>query len=256
MRIVRYADGHIHWGVLEDNGDIRPFRGSPFEAIEYGGPATHRDRVRLLAPAEPRAVYCLGLNYRKHAEEANLPIPEIPLVFMKPPGAIVGPDSPVVYPHEGQNVQYEGEVAAVIGRTARRIKETNALDYVLGYTCGNDVSERVIQRREMKQGALTMGKGFDTFCPIGPVIATGLDATNIDVTTRVNGTVRQSANTSDLIFSVAQLIAELSAIMTLFPGDVIMTGTPSGVGTIGPGDTVEVEVAGVGILRNQLVREP
>jgi 2-keto-4-pentenoate hydratase/2-oxohepta-3-ene-1,7-dioic acid hydratase in catechol pathway len=255
MRIVRYADGAVRWGVLEEDGAICPLRGTPFEPIVKGGPATHLDKVRLLTPVEPRAVYCIGLNYLKHAHEAKLPVPEVPLVFMKPPGAVIGPETPIVYPREGQTVHYEGEVAVVIGRTARRVSEGEALQHVLGYTCGNDVSERVIQRREMKQGALTMGKGFDTFCPIGPAIATNLDPRNIGVVTRVNGAVKQSSNTSDLIFTVAQLVSQLSAAMTLFPGDVIMSGTPEGVGPLLPGDTVEVEVSGVGVLRNGVVAE-
>ena len=152
-------------------------------------------------------------------------------------------------------MEYEAELAAVIGKPARHIPEESALEYVLGYTCGNDVSERVVQFAEMKMGALLVGKGFDTFCPLGPVIATGLDPTNRDVMARLNGELRQNGNTSDLLFSVAKLVSYISESMLLLPGDVIMTGTPSGVGPIAPGDVVEIEISGVGVLRNPVVAE-
>ena len=146
-------------------------------------------------------------------------------------------------------------MAVIIGKQTRRVSETEALDYVLGYTCGNDISERVIQFAEMEMGCMLLGKGFDTFCPLGPVIATGLDPTNLDIKTRLNGEVKQDSNTADLLFSVAHLVSYISAVMTLLPGDVIMTGTPSGVGPIAPGDTVELEISGVGVLRNPVVAE-
>ena len=177
------------------------------------------------------------------------------MLFMKPATAIIAQGEPIVYPAHGKVVHHEAELTAVIGRETRRVSEEAALDYVLGYTCGNDVSERVIQAAEMQMGAMLVGKGIDTFCPLGPVIATGLDPTDIDVRARVNGETKQSSNTSDLLFSVAHLVSYISESVTLLPGDVILTGTPEGVGPIGPGDTVEIELSGVGVLSNPVVAE-
>lgn len=255
MKIVRYADGNLRYGVLEPDGSILPLQSSPYESLKTSGPATHLDKVRLLAPIEARSLIGVGLNYVKHAQEANSPLPLTPMLFMKPLDAVVGPNAPIVYPRQGQNVHYEGELAAVIGKTARRVSEQDALSYVLGYTCGNDVSERAIQFSEMKQGCLLVGKGFDTFNPIGPCIAIDVDPTNLELETRVNSEIKQKTNTSDMVFSVAKLIAYLSEAMTLRPGDVIMTGTPSGVGQVKPGDVIEVEISGIGILSNSVIAE-
>ena len=175
---------------------------------------------------------------------------------MKPSTAVIGPEDPIVYPRQAQNLQHECELAVVMGQTTpRRVNAAQALDYVLGYTCGNDISERVIQRAEMDMGCLLIGKGFDTFCPLGPYIATGLDPTNLDIFTRVNGVEKQNSNTSDLLFPVARLISYISEALTLLPGDVILTGTPSGVSSVVPGDVIEIEVAGIGVLRNPVVAE-
>ena len=255
MRIVRYADGVIRYGILADDGEIRPLAGSPFEPIETFGPATHVERVRLLAPVSPRNVYGAGLNYVQHAREVNLPLPATPMLFMKPTSSIVGPGAPIVYPREAKTVHFEAEVAVVIGRTARRVSEADAPRCILGYTCGNDVSERVIQKAEMAQGCLVVGKGFDSFNPLGPAIETDLDPENIVILGRVNGVERQRSNTSDLVYSIAKLVSYLSQAATLLPGDVIMTGTPSGVGPVVPGDVVEIEIPQVGVLRNAVVAE-
>jgi 2-keto-4-pentenoate hydratase/2-oxohepta-3-ene-1,7-dioic acid hydratase in catechol pathway len=179
------------------------------------------------------------------------------MLFMKPSTAAIGPGESIVYPAEEGNleVHFEAELVAVIGRIARRVGSSEALDYVLGYTCGNDVSERVIQRAEMKEGCLLMGKGYDTFCPLGPAVVTGLDPTGLLLLARVNGRERQRTNTSDLIYSVAEIVSYMSRAMTLLPGDVILTGTPSGVGPIYPGDNVEIEVPQVGVLANPVVAE-
>jgi 2-keto-4-pentenoate hydratase/2-oxohepta-3-ene-1,7-dioic acid hydratase in catechol pathway len=255
MKIIRYADGNLRYGLIEPDGTILPLQSSPYESLKTSRPATHLDKVRLLAPIEARSLYGVGLNYVRHAREANAPLPSMPMLFMKPLDTVIGPGAPIVYPRQGQTVDYEGELAVVIGKTARRVKEEDALSCVLGYTCGNDVSERAIQSAEMKQRCLLVGKGFDSFNPIGPVIATDLDPANLDLETRVNGEVRQKTNTSDVVFSVAKLIAYLSEAMTLRPGDVIMTGTPSGVGAVKPGDVIEVEISGIGILSNPVIAE-
>lgn len=255
MRIVRYDDGNIRYGLMEEDGRLLPLASSPFESLARAGAATHIEQVRLLAPIAPASIFAAGLNYVEHAREVNLPLPETPMFFMKPPSAVVGPGDSIVYPRQGQKVHYEGELAVVIGKKARHLSEQDALSCVLGYTISNDVSERVIQFAEMKQGALLIGKGFDTFCPLGPCIATDLDPDNLDLETRINGEIKQQTNTSDMLFSVAKLISYLSAAITLRPGDVIMTGTPFGVGPMKPGDTVEIEISGIGILRNRVVAE-
>lgn len=256
MKILRYDEhGAIHYGRLEEDGTIRQLMGSPFDSLDVSGTITHLDRVRVLAPVAAPRLIGVGLNYAAHAREGGKEPPPVPILFMLPSTAVIGPDEAIVYPRQGKNVHYEGELAVVMGKKARRVAEANALDYVLGYTCGNDVSERVIQAAEMQRGCLLIGKGFDTFNPLGPCIATGLDSTNLDLTTRVNGTVKQHSKTSDLLFPVPRLIAYLSEAITLLPGDVIMTGTPSGVGPIIPGDVVEVEISEIGILRNPVVAE-
>ena len=256
MKIVRYAaDGDARYGVLEEDGSVLELAGSPFGDHHVGSKVGELSEVRVLTPVEPSKTIGVGLNYRSHIQEMGHATPEFPMLFMKPPTAVVGPGEPIVYPRGGERVEYEAELAAVIGKPARHIPEDSALEYVLGYTCGNDVSERVVQFAEMKMGAILVGKGFDTFCPLGPVIATGLDPANLDVMARLNGELRQNANTSDLLFSVAKIVSYISESMLLLPGDVIMTGTPSGVGPIAPGDVVEIEISGVGVLRNPVVAE-
>ena len=255
MKIARYEiGGEAHYGILD--GDVlRRLPGSPFGPLEPTARTDALKDVRLLAPVERPRIFGVGLNYVLHIEESGAKTPEIPLIFMKPSTAVIGPDEAIIYPREGQNVHFEAELAVVIGRAGRRIPAEKALDHVLGYTCANDVSERVIQRSEMDQGALLVGKGFDTFCPLGPVIATDLDPSNLSIGAKVNGVERQASSTSDLLFSVPQLIAYLSMAMTLLPGDVIITGTPSGVGPIVPGDVVDIFVEGVDTLSNTVVAE-
>ena len=256
MKILRYeAAGESRYGVLEEDGSIRQLIGSLFEDFKVGAKVAELEDVRVLAPVAPPKVIGVGLNYVSHIEESGMATPDFPMLFVKPSTAVIGHGDSIVYPRKGKEVEYEAEVAVVMGKRARHVSEDRALDYVLGYTCGNDVSERVIQSAEMATGVLLVGKGFDTFCPLGPVIATGLDPTNLDVKARLNGELRQDANTSDLLFSVARLVAYISEAMHLLPGDVIMTGTASGVGPMTPGDTVEIEVEGVGVLRNAVARE-
>ncbi len=255
-KLVRYAvAGKVFYGVMEAGGNIHALAGSPFDSLAITATGHTLDQVRLLAPVEAPRVIGVGLNYVSHIAETKHNTPTLPMLFMKHPSTVIGPDEPIVYPKEGRKVDYEGELAVVVGRRARRVSEDRALEYVLGYACANDVSERVTQLAEMKMGCLLVGKSYDTFCPLGPVIATGLDPTSLDLTTRLNGEVRQRINTSDLLFSAAKLVSYLSQAMVLWPGDVILTGTPSGVGPIQPGDTVEVEISGIGVLRNPVVKE-
>jgi 2-keto-4-pentenoate hydratase/2-oxohepta-3-ene-1,7-dioic acid hydratase in catechol pathway len=255
MKIARYEiAGTRRYGILEDDV-LHALEGGPFEPTRRTGARDRLADVLLLAPVEPARVFGVGLNYVLHIEEAGAKTPEIPLFFMKPETAVIGPGAPIVYPREGQNVHFEAELAVVIGRSGRRIGKTDALAHVLGYTCANDVSERVIQAKEMAQGALVVSKGFDTFCPLGPVIETALDPTALRLGARVNGVDRQASTTADLLFSVADLVSYLSQSITLRPGDVILTGTPSGVGPVVPGDEVEIWVEGVGSLVNPVVAE-
>ena len=256
MKILRYAAGGAKsYGILEEDGTIRQLASCPFDSLEVSGETAKLDDVKVLAPVASPRLIGVGLNYLAHAEEGGKEPPDLPMLFMLPATAILDPEEPIIYPRQGQNVHYEGELTVVIGKEARRVTEADALDCVLGYTCGNDVSERVIQANEMANGCLLIGKGFDTFKPLGPYIATGLDSTNLELTTRLNGEVKQHTSTDDLIFTVAQLIAYISEAVTLLPGDVIMTGTPSGVGPVQPGDVVEIEISGVGVLRNPVVAE-
>jgi 2-keto-4-pentenoate hydratase/2-oxohepta-3-ene-1,7-dioic acid hydratase in catechol pathway len=208
--------------------------------------------VRLLAPCRPTKILAVGLNYRTHAAEAGYDVPSEPLVFSKPPSSVIGPLETIVYPALSQQVDYEGELAVVIGRQARSVSPVKAHDFVLGYTCGNDVTARDLQRRDDQW---TRAKGFDTFCPLGPCIVTGLDTAHLAIRTHVNGEIRQDASTADMVFNVAELIAYVSQVMTLEPGDVILTGTPSGVGPLQPGDVVDVEIEGIGALRNPVVSQ-
>lgn len=256
MKWLRYdaGSGPRH-GRLADTATIETMDGSPFGPLRPTGERVALASVRLLAPVEPRRVFGIGLNYVNHIREVGAKTPSIPLVFMKPDSAVVGHEAPVVYPREGANVQYEAELAVVIGRKARRITADRAREVVFGYTCANDVSERVIQGQEMAMGSLVVGKGFDTFCPLGPWIETGVDPSDLRIRARVNGATRQDSRTSDLLFGVEALVCYLSQAITLEPGDVVLTGTPAGVGPVVPGDTMEIDIEGIGVLRNPVVAE-
>src|SRR5215204_4036286 len=206
--------------------------------------------MRIVEPIAPSKIVCVGRNYREHAAELGNKMPDEPLLFLKAPSAIIGSGEEIVMPGASQQVEHEGELGVVIGRVARNIaSDEDPLSYVLGYTCVNDVTARDLQRKDVQ---FTRGKSFDTFCPVGPWIETDLDPTNVAVTTRLNGEVKQHGNTADMAFDVTFLIRYISAIMTLYPGDLIATGTPAGVSRMKHGDVVEVEVSGIGILRNQV----
>jgi 2-keto-4-pentenoate hydratase/2-oxohepta-3-ene-1,7-dioic acid hydratase in catechol pathway len=194
----------------------------------------------------------LGLNYADHATECGLPLPEQPIVFLKPPTAVIGHLDQIIYPAMSQQVDYEAELAVVIGRRAKSVPSHEARRYVLGYTCSNDVTARDLQQED---GQWTRSKSFDTFSPLGPWIVTDLNPSRLAITCRVNGQVRQAGNTTDMVFNVWDLVSFISQVMTLEPGDVIMTGTPAGVGPISPGDVVEVEIEGIGTLKNEVISE-
>lgn len=251
MRFVRFESaGRAGYGLL-DGESVVPVADRPWEKVVRTGEALPLERVRLLAPCQPTKVVAVGQNYRAHSAEMGLPIPDAPIIFLKPPTSVIGPGEPIVYPRISQEVHHESELTIVIGRRARFVRREDVPAFVWGYTCGNDVTARDLQRRD---GQWTRSKSFDTFCPLGPWIVTDLEnPNNVNLTCRVNGELRQSGNTSDLVFNAFELVSFASHIMTLQPGDVIMTGTPAGISPVSQGDTIEVEVEGIGILRNRVV---
>ncbi len=249
MKIVRVdtATDDIVYGVVEPEG-IRLHRGTPFVAWEPTDSVLGWNQARLLAPVIPTKVVAVGKNYVDHASEMGGHVPELPLIFLKPPTSVIGPLQAIRLPPASDEVHHEAELAVVMGKVARNvaIEETGA--HILGYTAANDVTARDLQRAD---GQWTRAKGFDTFCPLGPAIDTELDPLEgLSIICRVNGDIRQTGSTADMVFGVGELVAHISSIMTLLPGDVILTGTPAGVGPIEAGDTVEVEIEGIGVLTN------
>jgi 2-keto-4-pentenoate hydratase/2-oxohepta-3-ene-1,7-dioic acid hydratase in catechol pathway len=252
MKIVRIrTDEGISYGGAEPEG-IRVYQGSPLVAWEPTEVVVPFEQAHLLAPVFPTKVVAVGKNYVEHAEEMGSDVPDSPILFMKPATAVIGPGVPVVYPPDSENVHHEAELAVVIGVVARNVKAEDVQGVILGYTAANDVTARDLQRRD---GQWTRGKGFDTFCPLGPAIETELDPlVGLSIECRVNGEVRQSGSTADMVFGVAELIEFITRVMTLLPGDVVLTGTPSGVGPVVPGDRMEVEIEGIGVLFNPVGR--
>jgi len=255
MRIVRYlCEGIARYGIVE-NSLLHPCDGDPYTQLVRRQPALDPAGVRLLAPVEPPNIICLGLNYRKHAEETGLPLPVEPLVFIKATTSLCDPNDPIVLPAQSPDkIDYEAELAIVIGRRAKDLSEEEALDAILGYTAANDVSNRGVQ---FSDGQWARSKSYDTFCPVGPAIETELDAGNLAITCRLDGQVMQSSSTSDMICPVLRIVSHLSRCFTLLPGTLILTGTPAGVGFkrnppvyLRPGQTVEVEIEGIGTLIN------
>jgi 2-keto-4-pentenoate hydratase/2-oxohepta-3-ene-1,7-dioic acid hydratase in catechol pathway len=253
MRFIRYSVGESkprYGWIFQDK--VGPIEGEPFgefRRLEAGMPL---DRVRLLAPVIPGKIVAVGRNYVDHAKERGADAPEIPLIYLKPPSAVIGPEETILLPPQSQRVDHEGELAVVIGKVGRWIHAEDALQHVLGYTAANDVTARDLQQ---KDGQWTRGKGFDTFCPLGPWIETDIDPSDMRLICRVNGEMRQMGSTREMVFSVQQLIAFVSSVMTLHPGDVILTGTPSGIGPLKHGDSVEVEIEGIGLLRNPVAAD-
>ncbi|MGC4105465.1 MAG: fumarylacetoacetate hydrolase family protein [Thermomicrobiales bacterium] len=254
MKIVRYADattGDLSYGIVEGE-TVYAAGGDLFGSLAKGAEVGPLADQKIATPLDPGKVVCIGMNYLKHVTEIDptRTVPTEPVIFMKPNSAIIAPGETIEIANPQNNTDYEAELVVVIGKTARRVSEAEALDYVLGYTSGNDVSDRVLQA---KDGQWIRAKGFDTYLPLGPSIVTDLDPANTKVESRVNGETRQSDNTDGLIFNVPFLISFLSNVMTLNPGDIIMTGTPFGVGPLKDGDVVEVEVGSIGVLSNPVV---
>ncbi len=255
MKICRFNfENQISWGVLKDDS-IYPFEKLDFilnfSEIINSGKFVKRNRVNLLPPATPSKIVCVGRNYAEHAAELGNEVPKEPLLFLKAPSSLIVDKEPIVIPEQSNQVEHEGELAIVINQTCKNLtEEDNSFDYIFGYTCLNDVTARDLQRRDVQ---FTRAKSFDTFCPIGATIETELDTSDIRVTTKVNGIIKQDGRTSRMIFSVPFLLRYISNQMTLLAGDVIATGTPSGVSRLESGDVCEVEIEGVGILQNPVM---
>ena len=252
MLLVRYQHHHAtHFGHLDGDG-IGLIAGDIFGEFVRGPRAVSLADVTLLAPCQPSKVIAIGSNFADRLRERGLPTPDLPVMFFKAPSAVVGPEEAILLPPQSQDVEYSAELAVVIGRRARRVTPEAALQHILGYTCANDV---IALDLALQDGAWTRGSSFDTFCPLGPCIATGLDPADLRITCAVNGQTRQLSSTRDMLFGVPQVVAFASSVMTLLPGDVILMGSPAGAGPLADGDVVEVEIEGIGTLRNPVRAE-
>ncbi len=260
MRFVRFTARHSglraawfapSWGVM-DGDRVFALEQAPYLGVRISGDAQPVDQVQLVAPATPSKLVCVGRNYAEHAAELGNEVPPEPLIFLKPPSTVVGPDAPVVYPAISRRVDHEGELALVIGKRCRNLREDEAAGVIFGYTVANDVTARDLQNSD---GQWTRGKGFDTFAPIGPWIDDAFDPANRGVRCLVNDEVRQDGNTGLLIYSIPRVLAHVTRFMTLEPGDLLLTGTPAGVGAVQPGDVMTVEVEGLGRLSNPVIDE-
>lgn len=233
--VLHVVEGDIYVGDWRKTGEAFPLA-----------------EVELLAPCRPTKVVCVGLNYRDHAQEMGECLPSEPIIFLKPPSAVIGAGQFIVYPEWIGRMDYEAELVVVLGKRGKNISSADAAEYIFGYTCGNDVTARHLQK---KDGQWSRAKSFDTFCPLGPWIVTGIDASALDISLVVNGEIKQQSSTTQLVVNPAELVAFVSRVMTLEPGDVILTGTPSGVGPLKPGDSVTVRIGKVGELTNTVIAE-
>jgi 2-keto-4-pentenoate hydratase/2-oxohepta-3-ene-1,7-dioic acid hydratase in catechol pathway len=250
VRICRVAVGdELHYGVLEGEA-VALLSSHPFGPFEPEGRVLPLADVRLVAPVLPSKVIAVGKNYADHAREMGGEVPAAPMIFLKPSTSVIGPGDPITLPWQSEQVEHEAELAVVIGRLCRDVPEDRVHEVVLGYTCANDVTARDLQRTDGQWGR---AKGFDSFCPIGPWIETSVDLDDADITCLVNGDLRQSGTTGDMVRDVVELVSWISSVMTLLPGDVILTGTPAGVGPLVAGDTVSVSIDGIGTLTNPVI---
>lgn len=250
MKILRFVDreNKTHYGWLNENR-VGLIDGDIFGECQRLEPSYSLSAVKVLPPVQPQKIICVGRNYLEHAAEQNVAIPESPQLFFKPPSALIADSETIAIPPQSNQVEHEAELVAVIGKRGRWIPVDEAQQYILGYTIGNDVTARDIQHKDLQW---TRGKGFDTFCPVGPWIETELDPADCLITCRVNGELRQMASTREMVFSIDQIVAYVSTIMTLEPGDLVFTGTPAGIGRLSAGDTIEITIEGIGSLNNQV----
>ncbi len=249
MKIIRFRyKNKTAWGVL-DNSFVRLLKSEPFNKIEFSGTRISLGNVQLLAPCEPSKIILAGLNYKDHVKELSMPVPQEPVIFLKPPSSIIAHEEDIYYPDNVTRLDYEAELALVIKKEAKNISPAKVHNYVLGYTCLNDVTARDIQKKDIQWAR---AKSFDTFCPIGPWLETEINPDKLNIRSYLNGVIKQDSNTSNFIFSVRQLVSFISKVMTLLPGDVLSTGTPAGIGPMKISDTIEVEIEGIGRLRNRV----
>ena len=254
MRLCRFTHSSTltspRYGFIEGDSVQPVAEGETIESNARTDDAVPLSEIKFLVPVAPSKIVCVGRNYRAHAAELGNKMPDEPLLFLKAPSSLIANDDFIELPPQSQQVEHEGELGVVIGKRAAKLTDNDdPLSYVLGYTCVNDVTARDLQRKDVQ---FTRAKSFDTFCPVGPLIVDGLDPLNLQLTTRVNGVVKQNGRTADMAFSVPFLIRYISNIMTLYPGDLIATGTPAGVSPMKDGDVVEVEIEGIGVLRNRV----
>jgi 2-keto-4-pentenoate hydratase/2-oxohepta-3-ene-1,7-dioic acid hydratase in catechol pathway len=254
MRIARVRagpNGEARWAIIEADTVYR-LAGSPWERPQRGERIGDLASMRLLAPCEPSKIICIGLNYRAHAAESGQEVPKEPLMFLKPPSSVVGPGEDVVWAPGSERIDYEAELAVVFKKRAKHVPPGAYQDFVLGYTCANDISARDFQRGD---GQWARAKGADTFCPLGPWIETEIDPRDLRIAGKLNGALKQDSRTSDLVFDVAHLVAHLTRYFTMEPGDVLITGTPAGIGPMNPGDEYEVDIEGIGSLKNRIRKD-
>ena len=248
LKFARFEyDKKIHEGLL-DAEEIHVIKGSFWNHYEVSDKKYRVSEVRFLPPATPTKIVCVGQNYREHIEELGVPVPGEPVVFLKPPSCLIGHEHPIIYPRNAGRIDYEGELAIVIKQRMKYVDEPDTLNYVLGYSCFNDVTERIMAAKD--PSLLTLSKGFDSFGAIGPYIVTDLDSGHLMLKTYLNGELKQHDNTENCVFGVRRVLSFISQYMTLFPGDIVITGTPQGIAPMKPGDTVEVEIENIGTLRN------
>lgn len=253
MQIIRYKIGteDSRYGWILDNL-VGSIEGNIFAEFHRSEPEKNINDIKLLAPVKPSKIICVGRNYPEHAKEHGKEVPDVPLLFLKPPSAIINPGDNIILPPQSQQVEHEAELVVVISKRGRWISPEKANEYIYGYTIGNDVTARDLQQRDLQW---TRAKGFDTFCPIGPWIETELDPNNAMITCYVNNEIRQLASVHEMVFNIRQLIAYASSVMTLEPGDVIFTGTPAGVSPLNHKDVVKITIEGIGTLENSVTKE-
>jgi 2-keto-4-pentenoate hydratase/2-oxohepta-3-ene-1,7-dioic acid hydratase in catechol pathway len=264
MRILRFQlpsdyngiDGYSHgdkplWGIVEGEWVVC-LDSPPFDGIQAGKARYPLREVKVVPPVQPGKIVAVGMNYEGHIREMGHEMPSTPLIFLKAPSTVIGQGNNIVLPPESELVHFEGELGVVIGKKCRRVTRDKAAQFILGYTIVNDVTARDLQRKDVQ---FSRAKSFDTFCPLGPWLETDMDPENVRITTVVNSQVRQDGQTSDMLFPPAVLLEFISSVMTLFPGDLIATGTPAGVGTLSPGDEVSIAVEGIGVLTNNVIKE-
>jgi 2-keto-4-pentenoate hydratase/2-oxohepta-3-ene-1,7-dioic acid hydratase in catechol pathway len=250
MKFVRFeSNGKIYTGLI-DAEELTAIRGSFWNHYEVSGQKFNISEVGLLPTVLPTKIVCVGQNYRGHIEELGVPVPKEPIIFLKPPSCLIGPEHPIIYPQAAKRVDYEGELAVIIKHRMKNVNENDTLNYVLGYSCFNDVTERNMVGSN--PFLLSLAKGIDTFGPFGPYIVTDLDPSRLVLKTYLNGELKQHDNTQNCVFSIQQVLSYISSYMTLLPGDIVATGTPGGIAPMKPGDTVEVEIEAIGRLRNRV----